>query len=81
MPSMDNIVMIVGMRANFTMTGCRRFKTMNLLKDLGATITSTDFIEKFGRVKVLVHPGKVKETLVQYLEPVYRIEFENININ
>jgi hypothetical protein len=69
------------MKNHFTMTGCRRFKTMNLLKDLGANITSTDFIEKFGRVKVLVHPGKVKETLVQYLEPVYRIEFENININ
>jgi hypothetical protein len=50
------------MRANFTMTGCRRFKTMNLLEDLGATIISTDYIEKFGRVKVLVHPGKIKET-------------------
>ena len=70
------------MRANFTMTGCRRGKTMRLLfKKMGAILIEKYYIEKFGRVKVLVHPGKIKETLVQYLEPIYRIEFENININ
>jgi hypothetical protein len=70
------------MRANFTMTGCRRkiVKTSDL-ESMGAKITYIDFEEKFIPVKIIIIPWKVKETLVQYLEPVYRIEFENINAN
>jgi hypothetical protein len=63
------------------MRGSRRQKVLTLLSKLGARLSAPDFEEKFIPVKIITMPWQVKETMVQYLEPIYRIEFDNINAN